>query len=117
MNTPTVILVFLIILSWNASANTVENGPFTVSKLRFGDTGLHIALSPAPTGCGGGNQFGMHLKLDPAMASYHSQMISGLLASYVSGSKLFRIWYESATTCDSNQLLHLQIFELEAKYP
>ncbi len=112
------ILIFILLISFSISssyADISESGPFTVKQLRFGQSGLHIALSPAPNSCGGGNQYGMHLKLDPTNEQYHDQMISGLLTAYASGTKLSRIWVRNEGTCSPTHILHLYILEYEAK--
>ena len=105
----------LLFINWASYADTVENGPFVVSQLRFGEGGIHLALSPAPTGCNGGAQYGMHFKLDASAEAYHDQMISGLLTAYVSGQKLSNIWFRNHGTCNNTRILHLYMFQFEPK--
>ncbi|TQV65651.1 hypothetical protein FKG94_28375 [Exilibacterium tricleocarpae] len=115
MTNKVLLAVFMGLFSLVPLADTVEQGPFTVSKIRLGEGGLHVALDPAPAGCGGGAQYSMHLKLEPNVETYHKEMISGLLAAYTTGSKLSHIWFSNGGTCSNNHILNLYMFQLVAQ--
>lgn len=109
------IVIIFSLLSTLSVADTVEYGPFTVSQLRFGGSGVHFVLNPAPAACGGGNQYGMHLKLDPATASYHNEMTSSLLAAYTAGIKISRIWVRNEGVCSGSHIATAYLLEYETK--
>lgn len=92
-----------------------EYGPFTVSKLRFGAGDIFVALDPAPKGCGGGNQYRMHLRVRNSNQQQYEDMVSGLLAANTTGQKLQYIWYTGKGTCSKSHILRLDMFEYMAK--
>ncbi len=106
--------VALMVTSLPALAD-YEFGSFKVSKLRFGGSGLALALSPAPTGCGGGNQYRMHLRVDNSNPSSYKDMVAGLISAHATGQKLEVLWYDGKGTCSNSHLLTLTMFEFAAK--
>jgi hypothetical protein len=109
------LLSIIFLFSSVVSADSYERGPFTVSQLRFGGNGIYFSLKPAPAACGGGNQYGMHLKLDATTSDYHNEMTSSLLAAYTAGIKLSRIWVRNEGTCSGSHIATAYLLEYEAK--
>jgi hypothetical protein len=109
------LISIIFLFSAAASADSYEQGPFTVSQLRFGGTGIHFSLAPAPAACGGGDQYGMHLKLDAATENYRNEMTSSLLAAYTAGIKLSRIWVRNEGVCSGSHIATAYLLEYEKK--
>lgn len=109
------LLLCYLLLTGTAYGWDYERGPFTVSKLRFGAGDAFVALDPAPKGCGGGNQYRMHLRVSNSDQQQYKDMVSGLLAANTSGQKLEYIWYTGKGTCSQGHVLALYMFEYMAK--
>ena len=104
-----------LLLTSTAYGWDYEHGSFTVSKLRFGASGVFVALDPAPKGCGGGSQYRMHLRVSNSNPQQYEDMVAGLLAANTTGQKLKYIWYTGKGTCSQGHILRLDMFEYMAK--
>lgn len=108
-------LLLLLMSSLSLRAWDHESGNFKVSQLRFGAGAVFVALSPAPQGCNGGDQYRMHLKVNDTDAQAYRDMVSGLLSAHATGQRIRSIWYSNKGTCDKNNILRLDMFEFAAK--
>ena len=106
---------FLLTNSFFVFANDYEFGNFTISKLRLGSGGAFVALSPAPVGCGGGDQYRMHLKVNDNDTDDYKDMVSGLLSAHATGQKIEVLWYSNKGVCSATHVLILDMFEFAAK--
>ena len=107
--------IFAMLFSSTALANDYEFGSFKVSKMRFGSGSVSITLNPAPTGCGGGNQYRMHLKVNDTDPIAYKDMVSGLLSAHATGQKIEVLWYSNKGVCSNSNILTLNMFEFAAK--
>jgi hypothetical protein len=109
------LILCCLLLTSTAYSWDYKRGPFTVSKLRFGAGDVFVALDPAPKGCGGGNQYRMHLQVSNSNQQQYDDMVAGLLAANTTGQKLEYIWYTGKGTCSQGHILKLHMFEYIAK--
>lgn len=109
------ISLFLLISSSYSTASTYESGSFTVSQLRIATSGVFLTLSPAPTGCNGGTQYGSHFLVDSSNETNYQMMVSGLLAAYTANTKLSGVWFNNEGTCSNSHILNLYMYKFEAK--
>lgn len=108
-----------LLIPCNSYSWTAEGGSFSVSKLRFGKSGVYVALNPAPSGCQGGTHYRMHFKVlaDPEAPNqdWYHDMVAGLLSAHASGQKLNYIWYSDEGECSTTHVLSLEMFEFADK--
>ncbi|NVJ60833.1 MAG: hypothetical protein HWE27_10595 [Gammaproteobacteria bacterium] len=109
------LLSCFIFFSMTVSAWDHESGSFTVSSLRFGAGVVYVALSPAPAGCEGGNQYRMHLKVNDTDPQAYKDMVAGLLSAHATGQRIRSIWNSNKGKCDAQNILRLDMFEFAPK--
>lgn len=111
--------VFLIYTLSSDSLAGSQGGTFKVSKLRLGGDGVHIALSPAPADCNGGDHYRTHVRLSKSADNYEA-IYSTILMAYTTGATLSYIWYSDlpsgvGSCSNSGGYLGLSMIELSSK--
>ncbi|TDF42254.1 hypothetical protein EYS14_05350 [Alteromonadaceae bacterium M269] len=114
--------VALAVLVFGFAGNSYaggQGGTFKVSKLRLGGDGVHVAFSPAPVDCNGGDHYRTHARLSVNTANYEA-IYSALLTAYTTGNTLSYIWYNDlpsgVETCsNSGGYLGLTMVEFSSK--
>ena len=107
--------VIICLFSFDAFSSSYENGPFKVSWLRFGESGVYVTLDPAPVGCGGGTQYLSHFKVSSVNESSYKDMVAGLITAYTADLKIAGIWYRGEGVCSNTNILELIMFKYSAK--
>lgn len=98
-----------------------QNGPFSITSLRFGDDGIYMQFSPAPTACNGGSQYRMHARVRHSVSNNYQVLAGVLLTAYTAKQNLRYIWYtdlpSNAEACSSSgpNILELTMLELAEK--
>ncbi len=112
-----VLFIFFVLLAFPVMvvAADYEAGSFQVSKLRFGSGGVYVAVKPAPMGCGGGNHYRMHFKVNNVDSLAYKDMVAGLLSANATGQKIQFLWYQNKGVCSSSNVLILDMFEFAEK--
>ncbi|MDX1304562.1 hypothetical protein [Photobacterium sp.] len=108
-------IILTCVLSTTAMAWDSEGGNFKVSKLRFGSGVVHVALNPAPSGCGGGDHYRMHFSVKNVDPVAYKDMVSALLSAHATGQTFSTIWYSGKGLCSNNHVLTLDMFEYATK--
>ena len=105
----------LAVMANTAHALNSEHGPFYVSSLHVAQNALSIRLDPAPTGCGGGDNERMHLRIMKNSASYDA-IYAALTTAYTARTSIKWIWYvelpEGVSCSDGAGILTLNAIEL-----
>lgn len=109
----------LLFGSVSALCATAVSGTRKVESLFFGeDGGVFVAFSPAPSMCAGGTRYRMHAKVLKSQGN-HKELVSALLAAYMSGAELRYIWVShfggEEAPCSVNHYLQLHMMELSPK--
>ena len=107
------IIIILLLSTFtihDANAFSAEGGTKSVISLRFEPDGLSVALLPAPTNCGGGDQYGMHAKVALTHANYNA-ITSALLTAYTANKTFDYIWVNNEGTCSPTHILSLELIQ------
>lgn len=110
-------VLFVILLAFptnSISAQGFESGNWKVSGYRSGFDGVLFSLSPGPVSCGGGSNYGEHIRIGDT-AKNRDAMIAALMSAFASGDTVTGIWFSNHGPCDDAVVLELTMVRLKAR--